>query len=84
MTAMASGFGIGANQGLWSNEQALCHEANEGQQGFAWHYKAYEREQPANDRKVYADSENEARAARRGLWADAEPVPPWEFRRKAK
>lgn len=24
------------------------------QRGFAWHYKAYEREQPAIDRKVYA------------------------------
>ena len=54
------------------------------QRGFAWHYKAYEREQPAIDRKVYADAENEARAARRGLWADVEPVPPWEFRHKKK
>jgi endonuclease YncB( thermonuclease family) len=50
------------------------------QRGFAWHYKAYEREQPAIDRKVYANAENEARAARRGLWADVEPVPPWDFR----
>ena len=50
------------------------------QRGFAWHYKAYEREQSAIERKVYADAENEARAARRGLWADSEPVPPWEFR----
>ena len=25
------------------------------QRGFAWHYKAYEREQPAIDRKVYAE-----------------------------
>lgn len=48
--------------------------------GMAWHYKAYEREQPAIDRKVYADAETEAKAARRGLWADAEPVPPWDFR----
>lgn len=50
------------------------------QRGMAWHYKAYEREQPAIDRKVYADAENEAKAARRGLWADAYPVPPWNFR----
>lgn len=48
--------------------------------GMAWHYKAYEREQSATDRKVYADAENEAKAARRGLWADTEPVPPWGFR----
>lgn len=54
------------------------------QRGFAWHYKAYEREQPAIDRKVYADAENEAKAAKRGLWADVEPMPPWEFRHKGK
>lgn len=52
--------------------------------GFAWHYKAYEREQSANDRKLYDFAEQDARAGRRGLWADAEPVPPWEFRHKSK
>lgn len=53
------------------------------QRGFAWHYKAYEREQPATDRKAYADAdaENETKAAHRGLWKDATPVPPWEYRR---
>ena len=30
--------------------------------GMAWYYKAYEREQPAVDRKAYADEENEARS----------------------
>lgn len=50
--------------------------------GLAWHYKAYEREQPVIDRLAYADADIEAKAARRGLWADAEPVPPWEFRHK--
>jgi endonuclease YncB( thermonuclease family) len=52
--------------------------------GMAWHYKAYEREQSVIDRKVYADAENEAKAAMRGLWADADPVPPWDFRRRQK
>ena len=50
------------------------------QRGLAWHYKAYEREQTAIDSKVYSDAENEDRATRRGLWADADPMPPWEFR----
>lgn len=50
------------------------------QRGMAWHYKAYEREQPTVDRMVYVDAENEARAGRRGLWADVGPMPPWEFR----
>lgn len=54
------------------------------QRGMAWHYKAYEREQSAIDRNVYADAENEARAARRGLWADVAPLSPWEFRHKGR
>lgn len=28
--------------------------------------------------------QEEARSARRGLWADAEPVPPWEYRRRSQ
>lgn len=48
--------------------------------GFAWHYKAYERDQPPNDRKLYDFAERQARSGKRGLWADTDPVPPWEFR----
>jgi len=48
--------------------------------GFAWHYKAYEREQSAKDRKLYDFAEQEARARRRGLWADVDPMPPWDYR----
>ena len=44
--------------------------------GFAWHYKQY-----SSDTEL-ADAEQSARAARRGLWAMANPVAPWEFRRK--
>jgi len=47
-------------------------------QGMAWVYRQY-----ATDRKLFA-LEDEARAGRRGLWADPSPVPPWEFRRKEK
>ena len=50
--------------------------------GFAWHYKKYERTQSATDRQVYAVAENEAKAAKRGLWVDAEPVPPWAWRHR--
>jgi endonuclease YncB( thermonuclease family) len=28
--------------------------------------------------------ENEAREAKRGLWADPNPIPPWEFRRQER
>lgn len=54
------------------------------QRGLAWHYKAYEREQSANDRKLYDFAESEARASRRGLWVAPDPVPPWDFRRRKR
>ncbi|MFZ4539218.1 thermonuclease family protein [Propionivibrio sp.] len=52
--------------------------------GLAWHYKQYQREQSPNDRRLYEAAENEARADKRGLWRDAEPVAPWEFRHQKK
>ena len=48
--------------------------------GLAWHYKKYEKEQAPEDRTAYAAAEGQARAAHRGLWADTDPVPPWEWR----
>lgn len=55
-------------------------DANAGQvrQGMAWVYRKY----APKDSPLYA-VEGEAKAARQGLWADANPVPPWEWR-KAK
>ncbi|HEX7723882.1 MAG TPA: thermonuclease family protein [Pyrinomonadaceae bacterium] len=52
--------------------------------GMAWHYKEYEREQSPEDRELYARAEEEARSSRRGLWDDANPTEPGEFRRKEK
>jgi len=49
--------------------------------GFAWHYKKYQREQSKPDRVTYAQAEDEARQAKRGLWRDGDPVAPWDFRR---
>lgn len=48
--------------------------------GFAWHFKKYEAEQTAEDRKLYAEAEITARAARTGLWAGPNPIAPWNFR----
>ena len=50
--------------------------------GLAWHYKQYQREQSPTDQQSYAAAEIEARAAKLGLWRDADPIPPWEFRRQ--
>ncbi|MBL8309474.1 MAG: thermonuclease family protein [Burkholderiales bacterium] len=49
--------------------------------GFAWHYKQYQREQKKADRALYSAAEDEAREAKRGLWRDPSPTPPWEFRK---
>lgn len=52
--------------------------------GLAWHYKKYEREQSVDDRDLYAKAEEQARLVKRGLWVDAEPTPPWDWRKEAK
>jgi endonuclease YncB( thermonuclease family) len=52
--------------------------------GMAWHYLAYEREQSASDRQLYGAAETEARAAKRGLWHDKEPTPPWAWRKERR
>lgn len=43
--------------------------------GFAWHYKRYDKS------REMAEAEEQARANRRGLWADPNPIPPWDWRR---
>jgi endonuclease YncB( thermonuclease family) len=48
--------------------------------GFAWQYRQYEKEQPKTDRQTYATAERNAREQRLGLWKDANPVPPWDWR----
>jgi endonuclease YncB( thermonuclease family) len=42
--------------------------------GFAWHYAKFSKD------AALARAQAEAKAAKRGLWIDAAPVPPWEFR----
>jgi endonuclease YncB( thermonuclease family) len=48
------------------------------EEGFAWHYKEYNRD------PNFAAAENEARAAKRGLWRDGVPTPPWDYRHAPK
>lgn len=52
--------------------------------GMAWHYKKYAKEQPFEDRETYARAEEQARAGQRGLWSEADPVPPWDWRKSKK
>ena len=46
--------------------------------GLAWQYVQYDK------RGEFSQVEQAARAARKGLWADAHPVPPWEWRKSEK
>lgn len=43
--------------------------------GYAWNYRQY-----SNDPSLQ-QFENEARKAKRGLWADPHPVAPWDYRK---
>lgn len=45
-------------------------------EGHAWAYRKYSTD--------YVAEEEAARRARRGLWSAADPIPPWEFRRRSR
>jgi endonuclease YncB( thermonuclease family) len=53
--------------------------AEQVRRGYAWTFVRYARQ----DSPLYA-LEHEARSARRGLWADPAPVPPWAWRRNSR
>lgn len=48
--------------------------------GLAWWYRAYAKEQSAEDQGRYESEENESRLRKRGLWVENSAVPPWEWR----
>ena len=52
--------------------------------GMAWHYKKYQSEQSRVDQQMYSETEVDARNAKRGLWYDSEPIPPWDYRKLKK
>ncbi|MBF0311501.1 MAG: thermonuclease family protein [Magnetococcales bacterium] len=52
----------------------LDASAEQVRAGMAWAYRAY-----LTDPAI-ARLEEQARASRTGLWADSNPVPPWEYR----
>lgn len=48
------------------------------QDGMAWHYKRYSKD------KTLSASEEKAKKAKKGLWSQPNPTPPWEFRKEDK
>ncbi len=47
-------------------------------QGMAWVYRQYE-----NDKMLY-ELESDAKTRRLGLWADPDPIAPWDYRRNKR
>lgn len=52
--------------------------------GLAWHYKKYENEQDVEDRSIYANAAYQAQRDKVGLWFDANPMPPWDYRKQKR
>jgi endonuclease YncB( thermonuclease family) len=52
--------------------------------GMAWWYRYYAKEQSAEDRGRYESAEDETKARKWGLWADPNPINPYEWRRKER
>ncbi len=65
-------YGRTVGEVLLPDGRSLNHELVRA--GPAWMYRRYTNDQSLND------LEEEARVARRGLWADPHPIPPWEWR----
>lgn len=64
--------------------RVFCDDRDVGLQmirdGVAWFDRSYETNLGAPESLRYAESERAARSERRGLWQDAAPTPPWEWR----
>ncbi len=58
-------------------------DANHAQivSGMAWWYQYYADEQSVEDRERYKSAVSEAKAQKRGLWRETNPIPPWAWRR---
>lgn len=52
--------------------------------GSAWHYKQYQKGQPAGDATKYSASELQAKNAEVGLWANPNAQEPWDWRKSNK
>lgn len=48
------------------------------EEGMAWHYDQYD------DEERLREAERGARAARKGLWQDRSPEPPWQWRKQGR
>lgn len=56
----------------------VCLELLE--RGAVWHFARFDSELPEGLGERYEEAEKRARSKRAGIWAESDPIPPWEFR----
>ena len=61
---------------VYIDDVSLSHELVRA--GLAWHYERY------SDDPQLASLQEEARRQRLGIWSEASPTPPWEWRRASR
>ena len=69
-------YGRTVGEVILPDGRSLNHELVKA--GFAWWYRQYSRD------ISLGQLEEEARIAKRGLWADPNAIPPWEYRKLRK
>lgn len=53
--------------------------------GYAWHYSQYARKSQADSEYTrYQSAQANARSKKSGLWRDAKPTPPWQWRNEQR
>ena len=64
---------------VWNGKRNINQEMV--REGYAWAYRHY---LDHYDAVEYISAEDQAKAARRGLWQQSNPQPPWEFRKSLR
>ena len=52
--------------------------------GYAWHFKRYQKQQSPKDRELYSQAELHAEKNKLGLWGEKNPIAPWKWRKIEK
>ena len=52
--------------------------------GYAWHFKRYQKQQSRQDRELYNQAELHAKKNNLGLWGEKNPIAPWKWRKIKK
>ncbi len=67
---------------VWVNDTDANLE--QVKRGMAWYYKKYKGELEQTDRILYVQAQIEAERQQIGLWLDADPIAPWDFRKQSR